>query len=237
MKQEVNEVLSRLQTLSNVEKVAFKEKKFGIKTSNALGVYMKDINIIAKEIKKNSPLGKALFDTGIYEAKLLCSKIFHPRDLNATLMEEWVKTFDNWEICDSFSMTLFARNKALALEKIPIWSSREETFEKRAAFATMAGLCSADKKSNNGVFESFLPFIKQASTDDRNFVKKAVSWALRSIGKRNVDLLDLAVKTAHQIAELDNAAAQWISKDVLKELTADKLRISDYPRDIYRPRP
>ncbi len=189
---------------------------------------------MAKEIGKNSAIALELFDTEIYEARLLCSKVFHPKDLTEDLMEEWIKVFDNWEICDSFCMTVFARS-TLAVPKIRAWSNRKKEFERRASFATMAAYCMADKKADNEVFISFFPLIVAASDDNRNFVKKAVSWALRGIGKRNKDLQKLAIDVASDIAKLDGISAQWIAKDVLKELESDQVRISDYPRSIYRP--
>ncbi len=228
------EIISKLHELENPEKAVFKAKKFGIVTNNALGIYMSDLNALARSIGKDKALALQLFDADIYEAKILCSKIFHPKELTEELMEKWVSTFDNWEICDSFSMGIFAKSK-FALPKINEWTSRTATFEKRAGFATMAAYCMADKKANNTVFESFLPLIQNAATDERNFVKKAVNWALRSIGKRNQDLRKTAIGCAKGLLQMENRTAHWIARDALKELEGDKVRMSDYPRHIYRP--
>jgi 3-methyladenine DNA glycosylase AlkD len=228
-------IINRLKALADPEKVLFKKKKFGVAADNALGVYQKDLNILAKEIgQKNAQLAIDLFDTGIYEARCLCSKVFPPKEITSELMEKWVVTFENWEICDSFSMKLFAKSP-LAVLKINEWADREREFERRAAFATMAGYCMADKKAGNEVYEAFFPLIKNAATDERLYVKKAVNWALRSIGKRNIDLNKQAIEIARDILQLENKAAQWIAKDALRELEKENVNILDYPRKIYRP--
>jgi len=228
-----NDIIDRLHQLKDPDKVIFKEKKFGVISRNALGVYHSDLKRIAKEVGKDNQLAIQLFDSGIYEGRLLCSKIFKPKDLTEELIEKWVSTFENWEVCDSFCMGLFAKSK-FAVPKIVEWSNREMEFEKRAAFATLASYCMADKKAANEVYEAFLPIIIEASNDDRIYVKKAVNWALRSIGKRNVDLKSYAINTSKEILELGTKSAIWIAKDALKELQKDNLRSSDYPREIYR---
>ncbi|WMX16630.1 DNA alkylation repair protein [Aureispira sp. CCB-E] len=235
MKPTVAAVIKELRALANPEKVDFKQKKFGVIAQNALGIYQKDLKELAKEIGKNSTLAKALFETNIYEARLLCSKLFNPKDLTEDLMEKWVVTFENWEICDSFSMGVFARSP-LAIPKAIEWSTRTEEFEKRASFATIAGYCMADKKAANSTFEQFFPLLYQAADDQRIYVKKAVNWALRSIGKRNVDLNKRAIEEAQKIKQLEFKSAQWIAKDALKELEKETVNILDYPRSIYRPK-
>ena len=204
----LEEVIACLYDLQDPEKVVFKEKKFGVVSHNSLGIYHKELKIIAKEIGKDNDLALALFDTGIYEARLLCSKVFNPKDLTSSLMEKWVVSFENWEICDSFCMGLFAKS-SFALEKINLWTHRKPEFEKRAGFATMAAYCMADKKSDNELFENFFPIIEREANDERLYVKKAVNWALRSIGKRNVDLNIKAIETAQNILNLDTKAAHW----------------------------
>lgn len=226
-------VLKALHELANPEKVTFKEKKFGIVANNALGVYIKDLKFIAKQIGNDNDLALQLFDTGIYEGRLLCSKMFKPKDVTETLMEKWVVTFENWEMCDSFSMGLFSKSP-FAVQKIVEWSSREAEFEKRAAFATLSSYCMADKFASNEVFEGFLPMLRREATDERLYVKKAVNWALRSIGKRNTDLNKSAIVIAKEIELLDSKVAKWIAKDALRELSGEKVNILDYPRSIYR---
>lgn len=228
-----NEIIDCLYDLQDPEKVLFKEKKFGIQSTNSLGIYHKEIKLIAKEIGLNNELALQLFDSGIYEARLLCSKMFKPKDVTAELMEKWVKTFENWEVCDSFCMGLFAKS-SLALPKILEWTQRKIEFEKRAGFATMAAYCMADKKSSNEVFEQFFPIIERESHDDRLYVKKAVNWALRNIGKRNVDLNKHAIEVAHSMLNNESSSAKWIAKNALNELQKENVRMSDYPRAIYR---
>jgi len=228
-----DEVIAQLQSMANPEKVVLKEKKFNIVSENSLGIYHKDLKVLAKEIGRDNELAVQLFDSGIYEARLLCSKLFKPKDVTEELMEKWVKTFENWEICDSFCMGLFAKNK-LAVKKIQEWSLRQPEFERRATFATIAAYCMADKHTDNEVFESFFSIIKKAANDDRIYVKKAVNWALRNIGKRNRDLNQSALSVAREILLIDSKAAQWIAKDALRELEKPNVRMSDYPRTIYR---
>ncbi len=229
----LNETLSKLHELANPEKVSFKEQKFGIIATNSLGIYHKDLKVLAKEIGKDNMLAIQLFDSGIYEARLLCSKIFNPKDITEPLMEKWVQTFENWEICDSFCMAIFAKSQ-FALAKILEWTSRKSEFEKRAGFAIIAAYCMADKKAENEIFEQFLPIIIEQADDERLYVKKAVNWALRNIGKRNIDLNKSAIKTAHIILQKENKAVKWIALDALRELQKENVRTSDYPRAIYR---
>lgn len=229
----LQEITKQLHQLADSEKVAYKQKKYGIIANNALGVYQKDLKELAKKIGKNNNLAIQLFDTNIYEARLLCSKIYEPKALTIELMEQWVSTFENWEICDSFCMGLFAKSQ-FAVTKAKEWTLRTKEFEKRAGFTIIAAYCMADKKAANEVYEQFFPIIKNAATDERIYVKKAVNWALRNIGKRNKDLNKKAITIAEEILELDNKAAKWIAKDALRELTSEKLNVLDYPRAIYR---
>jgi len=228
-----NEIIECLYDLKDAEKVIFKENKFGIKSNNSLGIYHKELKMIAKEIGRDNKLALQLFDSGIYEGRLLCSKMFKPEDVTEALMEKWVKTFENWEICDSFSMGLFSKSK-FALAKILEWTKREREFEKRAGFAMMAAYCMADKKSDNDLFEQFFPIIKQAANDERLYVKKAVNWALRNIGKRNIDLKEAAIDVANEILKFNSKSAKWIAKNALRELQKDGVRMSNYPREKYK---
>ena len=231
----LNKTIERLHKLSNPKKVIFKEKKFGIISNNSLGIYHKDLKLLAKEIGQDNQIALELFDTDIYEARILCSKIYNPSDITEELMEKWVATFENWEICDSFCMGFFAQSK-YALEKTEEWSKCDEEFIKRASFTIMASYGFADKKASNDVFERFLEIVEREVDDDRIYVKKAVNWALRNIGKRNIDLNKKAIITANKILENQSKSAQWIAKNALKELELENPKILDYPRDIYRPK-
>jgi len=228
-----NEILECLHDLKDLEKVIFKENKFGIKANNSLGIYHKELKMLAKEIGKDNDLAVQLFDSGIYEGRLLCSKMFKPKDVTEPLMEKWVKTFENWEICDSFSMGLFSKSE-FALKKIMEWTKRKPEFEKRAGFAIMASYCMADKTSDNKLFDQFFPIIRREATDERVYVRKAVNWALRNIGKRNVDLNRIAIEVAYSILNLESKSAKWIAKNALTELQKENIRMSDYPRIVYR---
>lgn len=224
-----NEVLECLDDLKNPEKVIFKEKKFGIKANNSLGIYHKELKMIAKEIGKDNDLALQLFDSGIYEGRLLCSKMFDPKDVTEALMEKWLETFENWEICDSFCMGLFAKSR-FAVDKILEWTKRNPEFEKRAGFSTIAAYCMADKTSGNELFEQFFTIIKREVNDERRYVKKAVNWALRNIGKRNINLNIKAIEIANEISNFESKSAKWIAIHALKELEKDGVRISNYPR-------
>ncbi|CAM1357762.1 DNA alkylation repair protein [Tenacibaculum xiamenense] len=227
------EIIERLYELQDEDKITFKKQKFGVIANNSLGIYHKDLKELAKEIGRNNMLAIKLFDSGIYEARLLCSKIFSPKSITEDLMEKWVKTFENWEICDSFCMGIFAKSD-LALLKLLEWTERKPEFEKRAGFAIMAAYCMADKKSDNELFEQFFPILKREANDERLYVKKAVNWALRNIGKRNIDLNKRAIEVAEEIVEFESASAKWIAKNALTELRKKNKRMSDYPRAIYR---
>lgn len=228
-----NEVIARLYALQNPEKVILKAKKFGIVSHNPLGIYHKELKMMSQEIGKDNALALQLFDSGIYEGRLLCSKIYRHQDITEELMEKWVSTFENWEICDSFSMGLFAKS-TYALAKIGEWTKRGPEFEKRAGFAIMAAYCMADKKSGNERFAPFFPMITREADDDRLYVKKAVNWALRNIGKRNIDLNQKAIEVARTLLDDESASAKWIGRNALGELQKEDVRISDYPRSIYR---
>lgn len=227
-----NEIIECLYDLKDPEKVIFKEKKFGIVSHNSLGIYHKELKMIAKEIGQDNELALQLFDSGIYEGRLLCSKMFKPKDVTESLMEKWVKTFENWEICDSFCMGIFSKSP-FAPSKILEWTERASEFEKRAGFAIMASYCMADKKSENELFEQFFPIIKREANDERLYVKKAVNWSLRNIGKRNIDLNAKAIDVANEILQFESTSAKWIAKNALKELQRDDVRMSNYPRSEY----
>ena len=226
-------VIERLNEYANPEKVLFKQKKFGVVAHNSLGVYHSDLKVIAKEIGHNPELALQLIKSNIYEARLLGSKILKPKDVTEKQMQQWVKTFENWEVCDSFCMGLFSKTE-FAVRKILEWAERKPEFEKRAAFATLSSYCMADKKAANSVFEQFFPIIIREANDERLYVKKAVNWALRSIGKRNIDLNKKAVIVSQTLSEMESKSAQWIAKDALQEFKKPSLNILDYPRSIYR---
>ena len=230
----VQEALDKLHAMANPDVIIKKRERFGINPQNTLGIYHKDLDVLAKEIGKDDALGLALFDTGIYEAKILCSKIYTPKNLTEEMMDYFAQGFDSWEICDSFCMKLFVKNM-WALHKIVEWAKDDELYTKRAAFSLMASLVTAVKKVENFVFRVFVPIMIRECTDERVHIKKSISWALRAMGKRNVDLHKSAIKTAKEMLEIEDKTAQWIAKDVLRELEKEDVKYFDYPREKYRP--
>ena len=215
---EVNSILKRLQSLGNPKSVEGMAR-FGITTRKAFGVSAPDLRRMAKEIGKNHDLAQELWSVDVLETRALAFLIDEPSEVTEKQLEQWVREFDNWAVCDGccanlFDKTVFARKKGVE------WSRRKREFEKRAAFTLMAALAVHDKKAADKEFLSFLPIIKREADDERNFVKKAVNWALRQIGKRNLALNKMAIQTAKEIQRLDSKSARWIAADALRELTS-----------------
>lgn len=227
------QLILQLKQGADTSQIKKRKEKFGIEARNGLGLTQKQLNEIIKGIRKDKELALALYQTSIYEARLLSAKLYPPKALTEKQAEVFVNDIENWEICDTYSMKLFAHSK-LAPILIDKWSKRENEFVKRAAFATLAGLTLADKKSDNSAFIPYFKLIEEAATDERLYVKKAVNWALRSLGKRNVDLKSKAINLAEKLIKLDSKSAQWNAKDTLRELQNPKTRIADYPRHLYR---
>lgn len=210
-------IVDRLKSKANPENVKGMAR-FGINPEGTLGVSIPEIRALAKEIGKNHSLALELWATGIHEARLLAVFIDDPEQVDASQMEAWVADFDSWDVCDQACGDLFDKT-SWAYQKAEEWSSADAVFIKRAGFVMMARLAVHDKKAPDEKFLDFLPSIKRESIDDRNFVKKAVNWALRQIGKRNMHLNKAAIKTAKEIRLLDSAAARWIAANALKELS------------------
>lgn len=178
---------------------------------------------MGREIGTDHKLALQLWSSGIHEARILGSMVDDPREVSPRQMESWAKDFDSWDVCDQCCMNLFDRT-TYAHRKAAEWASRKEEFVKRAGFALMASLAVHDKKASDAQFERYLPLIEQESDDNRNFVKKAVNWALRQIGKRNQRLNRAAIATAKQIQKRESRAARWIAADAIKELTSEAVR-------------
>ena len=211
-------ILQKLKThgsRENIEGMA----RFGITTERRLGVSVPEMRRIARECGKDHPLSIRLWNSGIPEARIVASMIADPSEMTAAEMDRWVSEFDSWDVCDQVCMNLFERTP-FAGKKIRQWSRREEEFVRRAAYALIACLAWHDKDAPDVVFTGFLPIIKRGATDERNFVKKSVNWALRSIGKRNPRLNRAAVSTAKEISRLDSKSARWIGADAIRELTS-----------------
>lgn len=197
--------------------------KFGMATDQRLGVPVPEMRRIAKSIGKDHSLALELWKTGVQEARIVASMIDVPKKVTDHQMEAWVVDFNSWDVCDQVCLNLFEKTR-FAEQKIHAWSEREEEFVKRAAYALIAGLAWHDKEAADDQFISYFPVIKSGATDDRNFVKKAVSWALRHIGKRNAKLNKAAITTAKEIQQMDSKAARWIASDVIRELESEKIQ-------------
>jgi len=213
---EVKLVLSRLKKLYNPKNVAGMAR-FGSKPKNAYGIAIPVLRKMAKGAGKDHGLALGLWDSGIHEARILASMVDEPEKVTSSQMDEWASGFDSWDVCDQVCMNLFGET-GLAWKKVYEWAGRDEEFVKRAAFALIAVLAWHDKEAPDSEFEKFLPLIRREAADERNFVKKAVNWALRHIGKRNVALNVKAIAAAKGIARIDSKAARWIAADALREL-------------------
>jgi len=216
------DILKKLKSLSSPKAVEGMAR-FGINPENTFGVSVPNLRKMAKETGKDHALAQQLWESGIHEARILASMVDDPKMVTEEQMEEWVKDFDSWDVCDQCCMNLFDKTN-FAYGKAVGWSAREEEFVKRAGFAMIACLAWHDKNADDRQFEPFLPIIKRGASDNRNFVKKAVNWALRQIGKRNLDLNKKAVETAREIQEIDSRSAKWIAADAIRELTSQAVQ-------------
>jgi 3-methyladenine DNA glycosylase AlkD len=216
---DVVRTLERMGDRSRLEGMA----RFGIDTSSAVGVTLTELRRFARDLGHDHELAATLWASGVHEARLLASLVDEPALVSETQMEAWVADFDSWDVCDGVCGNLFDRTP-FALDKAVEWSSREPEFEKRAAFALMASAVVHRKDLPDAAFASLLPVIRAQATDERNYVKKAVSWALRQIGKRRSGLNPLAIRTAEQIERIDSRAARWVARDTLRELRSDAVQ-------------
>lgn len=205
-----------MQALSDPQAVRAMAR-FGITARKAYGLTIPVLKRFARDVGKDHALAQTLWATGVHDARVLAVLIEAPEQVAETQMEKWANDFDSWAVCDGACIHLF-RYTPFAYRKCLEWSSRREEFVKRAAFALMAGLAVSDKRAPDWRFLAFLTLIKREANDERNFVKKAVNWALRQIGKRNHRLNRAAIKTAHEIHELNSGGARWIASDALREL-------------------
>ncbi len=217
----VRTVLKELKALGDPEHLKGLAH-FAIDDTNAYGVKMPFVRELAKKYKKNHVLAADLWQSGIHEARIMASLVDDPKEVTEAQMDAWVNDFNSWDVCDQctgnlFDKTPFAHKKAIE------WSMGEKEFVKRAGFAMMAYITIHDKKASNDDFIPFIKRIEEEAHDDRNFVKKAVNWALRQIGKQNRDLHKMAIDSAKRIAKQDSKSAKWIAVDALKELESEKV--------------
>jgi 3-methyladenine DNA glycosylase AlkD len=192
--------------------------RFGINVDNALGISVTQLRKLARQIQRDHDLAQQLWASGIHEARILASILDLPSEVSEAQMEAWAAEFNSWDLVDQCCGNLFDKTP-FAWDKATQWSRREEQFVKRAGFSLMAYLAVHDKKAPDARFERFLPIIEREASDDRNFVKKSVNWALRQIGKRNGRLNEAAIRRAERIKRIDSKAARWIASDALRELT------------------
>lgn len=217
------QILSQLKEKANSKSVEGMAK-FGMTPTNRLGISVPDMRKIAKENGKDHATAMELWDSKIPEAQIVAALIAVPEKLTDNQMEHWVKDINSWDVCDQVCMNLFDKSP-LAWKKIYDWSKREEEFVKRTAFSLIACIAWHDKTLADEKLIELFPIIKRESTDERNFVKKAVNWALRHIGKKNQNLNEAAIKLAKEIKQIDSKSARWIANDAIKELESEKVQL------------
>jgi 3-methyladenine DNA glycosylase AlkD len=193
--------------------------RYAIPSDKAFGVPVGALRKYAKSLGPSHALAAALWDTGWYEARMLAAFVDEPESVTPAQMDRWCRDFDSWAICDTVCFHLFDRTPH-AWRKVEQWCDRRDEFVKRAAFALLASLTVHDKRAGEEQFTQGLVLIERAATDERNFVKKSVNWALRCIGKRSSALNTAAVTVARRLADSPEAAARWVGKDALRELTS-----------------
>ena len=214
------EVLAALRTAADPKNVAGMAR-YGISTQGTLGVPVVLIRSLARQAGRSHELAAELWDSGIHEARILATIVDRPEWVTRRQMNQWARDFDSWDVCDQACLNLF-RYTPFAWAMSARWAGARREFVRRAGFALMAGLAVKDKDASDTDFEALLPLIAVAATDPRNMVKKAVNWALRSIGKRNPHLRRAAIAAAEDIRAIDSPAARWIASDALRELRAVK---------------
>jgi len=217
-----DEVIKQLRSMGdpkNIEGMG----RFGIKTENNLGNSVTTLRNFAKKIGKDHDLAVKLWDSGIRDAGMVAACIEDPTTISENQVDRWVNGFDSWDICDHCCGHLFDKTP-FAYKKAKEWTLRKEEFQKRAGFSLMAWLAVHDKKTGDLEFEKFLTIIKRESTDERNYVRKAVNWALRNIGKRNITMNKKAIEISREIRKIDSKSARWIASDAIRELTSEKVK-------------
>jgi 3-methyladenine DNA glycosylase AlkD len=207
--------------------------RYGIVATKVFGVSVAMIQQLAKRLGRDHDLALALWETGWYEARMLSAFVDQPERVTQRQMDRWARDFDNWAICDTVCLHLFDRTPH-AWRKVEQWSRRREEFVKRAGFALLAALAVHDKRSGDAPFLSSLGWIERAASDERNFVKKGVNWALRAVGRRGPAVHAKAVALAGRLAESSDPAPRWVGKDALRELTSPAVqkRVAAKPRAV-----
>ncbi|WP_425615411.1 DNA alkylation repair protein [Anatilimnocola sp. NA78] len=218
----VDDIIATLKKMAST-KVRDGMARYAIPSDNAFGVTVGAMRQLAKKLGHHHELSLGLWETGWYEARMLATFVGEPEKITSAQMDRWCRDFDSWAICDTACFALFDRSP-LAWKKVDQWASRREEFIKRAAFALLASLTVHDKRAEDDKFAGGLELIEQAANDERNFVKKAVNWALRSIGKRSPTLHTLSIVVAEKLASSSDATPRWIGKDALRELNSASVK-------------
>lgn len=218
----IDEVMEQLESKAKRDQLEGMAR-FAIVGEQRMGVSVPDMRKIAKIIGKDHQLALDLWETGVPEAMIVAGMVADPERLTEQQMEDWVVDINSWDICDQLCMNLFEKSP-FAEKKIYEWSLREEEFVKRTAYALIACLAWHDKEATDEAFTKYFPVIVAGATDERNFVKKAVNWALRNIGKRNQTLNKEVIKLAKKIQDIDSKSARWIASDAIRELESDKVQ-------------
>jgi 3-methyladenine DNA glycosylase AlkD len=215
-------LLRKLKQLADVKRRA-KLECFGVNVVEAYGISTPALHALARRIGKNQKLANELWSSGIHEARILAALIGEPDKITAVQMERWARDFDSWDVVDAACCYLFAGAKP-AWDKVYEWSSRRGEFQKRAAFSLAAYLGYKDRAAGDQQFERFLRVIEREACDERNFVRKAVNWAQRNIGKRNLRLNKAAIRAAERMRGQNSRSARWIAADVLRELKSEAVQ-------------
>ncbi len=215
-------ILRELKKLAN-PKVRAQMAYFGVNVPKSLGISAPVLHALAKRIGKDHRLAQEIWATGVHEARIFATLIGQPEKVTAAEMERWVRDFDSWDVVDAACCYLYVHTK-LAWSKAAAWSRRPEEFVKRAGFSLVAYLSYKDKFAPNAAFVKFLRVIEREAHDERNFVRKAVNWALRNIGKRNMRLNQEAIRAAERIRSQNTRAARWIAADALRELKSSAVQ-------------
>ena len=218
----VEDVLKQLRAEARSDKLEGMAR-YGMVADRRLGVSVPQMRKIAKGLGKDHLLALELWRTGIPEAMILAGMIAEPAEMAEQQMEEWVKDINSWDVCDQVCMNLFEKSP-FVWKKIVEWSQREEEFVKRMAYALIACLAWHDKKAEDDIFIRLFTLVKNGARDERNDVKKAVNWALRNIGKRNLNLNRAVIDVAREIQRIDSKAARWIASDAIRELQGEAVQ-------------
>ena len=222
MRLNCKEVIAKLRSMEKPEAVKYMAR-YGINPENNWGVSVGDIKNLSKEIGKDHKLALKLWNTKIRDARMVAALIEDPKQVTKEQLNTWVSDFNSWDICDHCCMHLLDKTP-FAYNNVEEWTASDLEFTKRAGFALLASLTLHDKKRDDEDFLKYLQLIKREAIDDRNYVKKAVNWSLRTIGKRSLFLNEKAIETAKEIKKLDSKAARWIATDAIRELTSKKIQ-------------